>query len=50
MNKNPVNRKLISKIVTISQEIEGYTTPNNSVIKKAQALRKKYGIKVSVSK
>jgi len=50
MNKNPVNKKTISRIVAISQAIEGYSTPNNSIIKKAQSLRKKYGIKVSVSK
>jgi len=50
MNKNPVNKKIISKVVTISQLIEGYSTPNNSVIKKAQYLREKYGIKVSVTK
>jgi len=50
MSKNPVNKKIISRIVTISQAIEGYSTPNNSVIKKAQSLREKYGIKVSVSR
>ena len=50
MSKNPVNKKIISKIVTISQAIEGYSTPNNSVIKKTQSLRKKYDIKVSVSR
>jgi len=48
MSKNPINKKIISKIVTISQAIEGYSTPNNSVIQKAQSLREKYGIKVSV--
>ena len=50
MSKNPNNKNIISKIVSISQAIEGYTTSNTSVIKKAQLLRKKYGIKVSASK
>ncbi|WP_193149931.1 hypothetical protein [Sulfurimonas sediminis] len=50
MNKNPINKKIISKIVIISQAIEGYSTPNDSVIKKAQSLREKYGIKASVSR
>jgi hypothetical protein len=50
MSKNPNNKNIISKIVSISQAIEGYTPSNTSVIEKAQLLRKKYGIKVSVSK
>lgn len=50
MSKNPVNKKIISRVVTISQAIEGYSAPNNSVIEKAQSLREKYGIKVSVSR
>ena len=50
MSKHPANEKIISKIVTISQAIEGYSTPNNSVVKKAHSLIDKYGIKVSVSR
>jgi len=50
MNNNPNNKDIISKVVTISQALEGYTTTDTSVIKKAQLLRKKYGIKVSASK
>ena len=50
MSKNPNNKNIISKIVSISQSIEGYTTTDASVIEKAQLLRKKYGIKVSASK
>ncbi len=50
MSKNPNNKNIISKIVSISQAIEGYTPSNTSVIEKAQLLRKKYDIKVSASK
>jgi len=50
MSKNPDNKNIISKIVSISQAIEGYTPSSTSVIVKAQLLRKKYGIKVSARK
>jgi len=41
MSKSPNNENIISKIVSISQAIEGYTPSNTSVIKKAQLLKKK---------
>jgi len=47
MSKNPINKKIIARVVRISQEIEGYTKPDTTVIQKAQSLREKYGIKVS---
>lgn len=50
MSKNPINKKIISKVIEASQAIEGYTNASVDIIKKAQSLRKKYGIKVSTSK
>lgn len=50
MSKNPNNKNIISKIVSISQAIEWYTTTDTSAIQKAQLLRKKYGIQVSICK
>lgn len=47
MSKNPINKKIVSKVIEISQAIEGYGNTQNTVIKKAQALREKYAIKVS---
>ena len=47
MSKNPVNKRIIQKVVQISQEIEGYATPSKTVVQKAQTLKEKYGIKVS---
>lgn len=48
MSKNPINKKIVPKIIKISQAIEGYTETNTQTVKKAQALREKYGIKVSI--
>lgn len=50
MSKNPTNKKLISKVIEVSQAIEGYTKSSAQTVKKAQTLREKYGIKVSASK
>ncbi|WP_434656854.1 hypothetical protein [Sulfurimonas sp. NW9] len=40
MSKNPNNKNIISKIVSVSQAIEGYTTTNTSVIKKLNSSEK----------
>jgi len=50
MSKNPANKKIVSKIIQTSQAIEGYGISQNETVKKAKALREKYGIKVSASK
>lgn len=47
MNKNPINKKIVSKIIEISQAIEGYGSSKSETVKEAKALREKYGIKVS---
>ena len=50
MSKNPDNKKVVSKIIKTSQAIEGYGSSRSETVKKAKALREKYGIKVSASK
>ena len=50
MSKNPINKKIVSKIIEISQAIEGYGSSKSETVKEAKALREKYGIKVSASK
>lgn len=47
MSKNPVNKKIVSKVIEVSQAIEGYGSSKEETIKEAKALREKYGIKVS---
>lgn len=49
MSKITINKKIVSKVIKITQAIEGYTDTTAQTVQKAQALRKKYGIKVSVS-
>lgn len=50
MSKNPVNKKIVSKVIATSQAIEGYGSSKSETVKKAQSLREKYGIKVSASR
>lgn len=50
MSKNPINKKIVSKVIEVSQAIEGYSSSKDETIKEAKALREKYGIKVSASK
>jgi len=47
MSKNPINKKIISKVVKVSQSIEGYRESNQETMEKVKKLRKKYAIKVS---
>lgn len=50
MSKNPINKKIVAKIIKISQAIEGYGSCKSETVKEAKALMEKYGIKVSASK
>jgi hypothetical protein len=47
MSKNPINKKIISKVVKVSQAIEGYSESNQETMERVKKLRKKYAIKVS---
>ena len=50
MSKNPINKKIVSKIIEVSQAIEGYGVSKSETVKEVKALRQKYGIQVSASK
>jgi len=50
MSKNPINKKIVSKVIEVSQAIEGYGSSQSETVKKAKVLKEKYGIKVSASK
>ena len=46
MSKSPIDKKYLQKIIETTQSIKGYSKAGKEVVKKVQALRKKYGIKV----
>lgn len=50
MSKNPIDKSLIDKTVTISQQIEGYGKAEEKTIQKVKMHREKYGIKVSAKR
>jgi len=50
MQKIKIDKKIIQKVVNVSQAIEGYNENNKSVIQEVKSIREKYGIKVSVYK
>jgi hypothetical protein len=50
MNKNPLNKKDLEKIIKTTQNIEGYKEPSKEIIQKVKSIREKYNIKVSNKK
>jgi len=50
MQKIKINKKIIQKVVNVSQAIEGYNETDKSILQEVKNIREKYGIKVSVYK
>lgn len=50
MKKKISDKTYLQKVIHTTQRIEGYMEPSPEVKEKAESLRKKYGIKVSVKK
>ena len=50
MNKTPINKTDLKKIIQTSQAIEGYKPATEEIIQKIKQLRKQHGIQVSPQK
>lgn len=48
MKKRTLDKNYLQKIIHTTQKIEGYGKASTEIKKKAQELREKYGIKISV--
>lgn len=47
MNKTPLNRTELKKIIQTTQSIEGYKPASTETIQRVQLLRQQYGIQIS---
>ncbi|HRF57009.1 MAG TPA: hypothetical protein PLV58_06400 [Campylobacterales bacterium] len=50
MNKTPIQKETLKKVIATTQNIEGYKEAGSEVVAKVKELKAKYGVKVSAKK